>query len=278
MPFDLGDVVPLSVSVFNAAVPPALINATTITLTITLPDGTTVSPAVSNPPIATGIYTYDYAAPIPGRYSIRWTSTAPQSAHTDSFDVRPMGHVGLFSLVDAKEALNLTTSVHDEELRSYVESVTDAIEFLVGPVVRQSVVERHEGGSYLVLRASPVISVTSIAGILTNSVSYLPSACDVDTQTGIVQRVNGDWFVGPLRVTFVAGRTVVPAAIRDAARITLQHIWAVQRGAGGLPSVVSPEDGALRQMGQPVIPGFAYSMPNRALQLLAPYMRAPEAG
>lgn len=278
MPFDLGDVVPLSISVYDSSTPAALANAATLVLTITLPDGTAVTPTVLNPPTTTGVYTFDYAAPVSGRYTVRWTSTNPQAAHADSFDVSPIAPLSLFSMVDAKEMLNLSSTTHDAELRSYVESVTGAIEFLVGPVVRQSVVERHDGGSYLVLRASPVISVTSIASILTSGTTYAPSACDIDGETGIVQRLDGESFIGPLRVTFVAGRAVVPAPIRDAARITLQHVWAVQRGAGGLPSVVAPEDGALRQSWEPTIPGFAYTMPNRALQLLAPYMRAPETG
>lgn len=277
MPYDLGDAVPLSVSVYNSAL--ALTNVTTISLTITLPDGTTVTPTVTNPPAVTGVYTYDYAAPVLGQYAVRWLSTGPLSAHTDMFDVRSPNPRLLFSLSDAKKTLNISSTVtkNDDEIRDLIESTTDAIEFMCGPVVRQTIVEKHDGGSSLVLRESPVISVTSIVPVLTSGTTYLMSECDLDSLTGEIIRLSGANFKGPLRVSFVAGRVPIPAAIRDGGRIILKHLWATQNGQGGLPSFLADTD-MRREMASAVVPGLGYAIPNRAIELLQPFFRPPKVG
>jgi hypothetical protein len=56
MPYDIGDSVSLAWDVKDSA--GVLANATTVTLTVTLPDGTTATPAVTNPPTVDG--------PVPG--------------------------------------------------------------------------------------------------------------------------------------------------------------------------------------------------------------------
>lgn len=274
MPFDLGDVVPLSVSVYNAATTPVLINATTIALTITLPDGTTVTPTVTNPPAVTGIYVYDYAAPTSGRYSVRWVSTSPSSAHTDVFDVREQTPPLLFSLADGKKTLNISSTVttNDDEIRDLIESTTTAVEFIVGPVVRQTVVEKHNGGASIVLRASPVLSIQSVAPVLTSGTSYVVSELDLDAATGELVRKDGNSFVGPLRITFTAGRVVMPAPIRDGARIILKHLWAIQNGSAGLPSFDADRENVT------MVHGLGYALPNRALQLLEPLAQGPMVG
>jgi hypothetical protein len=272
MPFDLGDVVPLSISVYDAAGVPT--NVGTITLTITLPNGTTVTPVVTNPPATTGVYSVDYVPAVSGRYDVRWTSLGPQSAHTDAFDVRPVTPLLMFSLRDGKTTLNITTSTHDEEIRDLIESTTAAVEYLTGPIVRQTVIERHNGGSTIVLRESPVISLTSIGPVLASGTTYNVNAVDLDNATGVLQLLDGSSFTGQVLVTFVAGRTIIPAALRDAGRMILKHLWSIQNGPhGGLPSFSADTTGDFT-----VIPGLGYSLPNRALELLQPYVRPPKVG
>jgi len=278
MPFDLGDVVPLTIDIKDANGDPA--NATSVTLTITLPDATVITPGVNNP--STGRYQFDYPTVQPGRHAVRWVATGSNAgAHTETFDVRPASPNVILSMAEAKAALNVNTDKDHEEIRGHLESITDAIEFLVGPVVRKTVVERHTPGPYLVLRASPVISLTSVTGIPSGSPTYDVSDMDIDPATGILTFLDGRSFTVPVRVTFVAGRTVVPAAIREASVIMLIHMWNVQRGSGGLPSVAgrgADGDYTLRQSWEPPVPGFGFSIPNRALELLAPYLLPPDGG
>lgn len=272
MPYDLGDVVGLAVKVTNAANAPA--NAASIVLTITLPNGTTVVPTIVNPPVVTGTYVWDHLTTVPGRHTVRWISTNPSSAHTDAFDVRPLAPPLMFSLADAKKTLNIaaTNTTDDDEIRDFIESVTSAVEHIVGPVVRQIKVERHQGGTHLVLRETPVISITSIVPVFPGGISYGPADVDVEPTTGEVWLLNGASFIGTVRVTFIAGREVTLANIRDAGRIILKHLWGIQNGQAGLPSMnIGAEEVTM-------IPGLGFAIPNRAIQLLEPNALGPKVG
>jgi hypothetical protein len=84
-----------------------------------------------------------------------------------------------------------------------------------------------------------------------------------------VQLLAGGTVAGPLRVTYVAGRRIVPAAITAAAKIILQHLWRTQQGPGRPQRGVDDFD-----VTEP-IPGLGYAIPNRAVQLLEPYKQPP---
>lgn len=270
MSYDLGDPVDLVFRTVTTAGAP--VNLTGMALTVTRPDGTTDTPTVVNPPAQTGVYSVRYAPAVAGPYRIRWVGTdvANPQAYTDAFDVRDTSPLLLFSLSDAKSILNVSTSTNDGKLRDLVESTTSSVEFLVGSVVRRIVVERYEtcGADTIVLRSAPVISVTAISRIYRGGPTYNVADTDLDPDTGILQNVNGRGFYGPLRVTYVAGRSTLPAAIRDGARILLKHLWDIQNGLTGLPRLSEMSD-----RGTTVVPGLGYDLPNRALELLHPYMR-----
>lgn len=271
MPFDLGDTVRLNASSRDAG--GTLTTATTAVLTVTLPDGTTATPTVPAPATA-GLYVVDYVTTQAGRHSVRWVFTAPANAYTDSFDVREATPPAILSLADAKQHLNKTTTTDDDEIRSWVESITAGIEGLCGPVVVRTVTERHEGRRVPVicLRQTPILSVTSVVAILTGGTTYTVADLDVDTETGVVQRKDGGTLTGPLRVTYSSGRRIVPAAMSSAARIILQHLWRTQQGPGRPQLGVGDFD-----VTEPIA-GFGYAIPNRALQLLEPYRLPPGVG
>lgn len=270
MSYDLGDPVDLLFQPVTST--GVAVNLTTVVLTVTLPDGTTATPSITNPPSVTGQYTVRYTPTVAGPYRVRWVgtdATNPQ-AYTDAFDVRDSGPPLMFSLSDAKRILNIASTTNDDKIRDLIESTTATTEFLVGSVVRRSVSERYEpcGSDTIVLRSAPVISVTSIANIYTGGPTWSTSGIDIDAETGIIQNTNGRGFYGPLRVTYVAGRTTLPAAIRDGARIILKHLWDIQNGLTGLPRLAEMTD-----RGTTVITGLEYDLPNRALELFHPYMR-----
>lgn len=272
MPHDLGDTIRLSAECRDAS--GTLTNATAVTLTVTLPDGTTSGHAPVNPPAVTGQYSHDYVTVQAGRHGVRWTFTTPSAAYTDSFDVRDSDPPLILSLADAKSHLNISSTSHDDELRGWLESVTHLVEQYTGICVRQTVTETHDiqpsGMRALALLRTPVLSLTSAAAVLTGGTTYTVADLDVDGSTGLVRRLDGGRLYGPLRVTYTAGRTVIPANITAAARIILQHLWRTQQGPGR-PIMGGSDDYAVTEP----IPGLGYAVPNRALQLLEPHRLPP---
>ncbi|WP_084963752.1 head-tail connector protein [Thermoactinospora rubra] len=239
-----------------------LTNATTISLTILRPDGTTDGPFT---PVNDGIglYHYDYTSAQAGRHIARWTTTGPVGADEESFDVAAQwAEAGVISLVAAKKQLNidLSDTEDDEEIQDYLRSVTEICERYVGALVRRTVVEKHAGGYALALNHAPVLSLTSVVAIESGGVDQAVADLDLDGPTGIVQRKDGGFMCGPFRVTYVPGRLEIPPHVSQAAKILLQHMWETQRGTMG----------GVRVGGSDEVydPRFGFTIPRRAVELL----------
>jgi len=259
--FDLADVVPLTVDIRDAT--GTLAAAGAIVLAITLPDGTTVTPSVTNP--STGRYQVDYPTVQAGRHSVRWVATgANSSAYTDAFDVRPADPGYILSMAEAKKALNIpvTSTTDDEEIRALIAAVAYVVEdYRKEAVVRRVIVEQISTGSTrsLLLGKSPVISVTSVSdGTTTRTTGWV-----VDSELGEVTST-GTPFSGDLTVTYVAGRSVIPANFIEAAKVIAKHLWGVQQTAG-MGSRVFGVGGDDISAG---IAGLGFALPNRAAELL----------
>jgi hypothetical protein len=259
VPFDLGDLVPLTVTIKDAS--GAAANATTVALTITLPDGTTVTPTVTNPPATTGVYEYDYPTVQAGRHLARWTSTGPQAAYVDVFDVRSATPPYIGSLAALKAQLNMTGTTDDEELRTHLEAATGVVErYLKRAVVRRPFTEQHTvRGGPLVLNWTPVVSLTSVA--TTDAATTWDVSELTVTSAGIVTPVTGS-IVGEVETVYVAGMEIIPAEYVLAALIVAQHLWETQRGQTG-----GPFAGGLDMPGAGIT-SFGFSIPNRAKELL----------
>lgn len=265
MAIDLGDLYRLTFQHKNPS--GALVNADTMTLTITLPDGTTASPAVTNPPSATGQYLYDYQTVQAGRHHARWVGTGSNpGAHVEVFDVRPAAVPYLVSLQDIKDQTNITNTVSDEELRSYLESATGVIERHLGQaVVKRSFTEEHQiGRGTLVLNWTPVVAVTALSlvdGTYTWDVNDLHV-----TPAGVVTTPLGVNPYGHVTVTYTAGLAISPEEYGLAARIIVQHLWETQRGGAGGPRAGGLGESLMSNAGG--YSGKGYAIPNRALELL----------
>ncbi|MGW7195546.1 hypothetical protein [Streptomyces chryseus] len=268
MPFDLGDNVRLSAQCRNPD--GALTTATAAVLTITLPDGTTATPAIPAPATA-GQYVVDYVPATAGLHAVRWQFTNPASAHTDVIDVRPAAPPALFSLADAKKHLNvpLEYTADDDEIREHIDATTQVVEYFVGAVARRTVTEIRPGGGHaLVLLVTPVIAVTVITGVHSHQVAVDVAGLVADAETGIVRRLDGTPFPpGPYRITYTAGRPIPSANITLAGRIILKHLWRTQNGSSRVASALGGGDDY--SVSEP-IPGLGYAVPNRALELLQP--------
>jgi len=262
--FDLGAVVPLGTSVADAAGSPA--NAGSMAVTITLPDRTTVtvSPVA---PTATGVYAYDYPTVQAGRHSVRWVATGVNAgAYTDAFDVREAVPPTILSFLEAKRHLKKTDSADDDEIRDWNEACTRAVEQFVGPVAMRTIVEdvRFKRACSVALTQIPAVELTSVTALVTGGISYDVADLHLDGETGIVTRLDGGVLYGPLRFTYVVGRSIVTANIRGASRIILQHLWRTRQGPG------RPQRGTDDYDVTEPIPGLGFAIPNRAVQLLDP--------
>jgi hypothetical protein len=181
--------------------------------------------------------------------------------------------VPLLTLDNAKAQLKITSHAQDLELAVYVAATIEVIERYVGPVDPRTVTETQDismsGASVLVLRTTPVVSVTSIVPILGGGTPYDVAGLDLDGETGIVRRINRGRFYGPLRNEYIAGRATVPASMDLAGRMLLQHLWTTKQGPG------RPARGGADDVAVETTRGFGYAVPNRVLQLLEEYRLPP---
>ena len=282
MAYDLGDVAPLSVNTYDAT--GVLANATTVTLTITKPDGTLDGP-YTVAPTTTGVYNYSYTPAAIGRYVASWVATGTNaSAFSDVFDVSDTSGAGLVSLADVKTYMNMSASntANDNALRQLISAASAMWTGKVGPVAgRVSYDERYDGGSpYITLRHAPIVSVTSVVEAwgstfnktLTNSQpdGGAGSAYDysADLSSGLlIRRAMGVAvpFVGGrqnVHVVYVAGLATVPADIQQAMFLLVAHMWETQRGR-----MVVPGQGG----GDSWNPGMGYMWPRRVLEIAQNY-------
>lgn len=232
------------------------------TLTITLPDGTTATPAVTNP--STGVYLANYVTTVTGRHTYRWLATGTNAcADFDILDVRPADRAWLISLADAREALNLNDREDDAEVRDWLGATTVVVEDHTGRAfVQHTRTDTVDGARYAIaLPVSPVHSITSMVPLLDDGgTTYLAAQLRIDSH-GILRLADGTPFErGPYDVTYVVGdNSFVPENVVAAAKIILAHLWETQRGSG-LPS---REDNDFQ-----FDPRSGYALPNRAKELL----------
>jgi hypothetical protein len=261
MSFDVGDSVPLAWDVKDAA--GVLVNASTIVLTVTRPDGTAENPSVPAPG-TTGQYRVTYVPATEGRYSWRAVTTGPSTAYQDVFEVREQVSPALVSLADAKTHLNIpaATTTFDEELREYLEGITRVVEQYVGPIVRRTYTRRVCGYRYsITLPHTQVLSITAITLVMDGSSPITIADLSINSEAGIVTYKNGSLFPwGEMDWTYQVGRSYVQPNWTLAAKMILDHNWKSQ--LGNLPSIQGDEDRGY------IFPG--QEIPPRAEMLLAP--------
>jgi hypothetical protein len=246
---DLGAPVPLAFPVLDDAGNPA--NADTVTLTVTLPDGTADQPAVTNPPALPGQYRYSYVPAQPGRHVVRWVAASPAAAYTDMFDVAPANVPSIVSLADAKQFLGIDpddTSENDE-LRAWLAGVTSVIEREKNEVIaRRQITDTdwNEHPRSVRLWHVPVISLDSLASADGTRTWDVTADVRVNPETGLVRLVNGrQSLYGDITAVYTAGYQVIPYHLMQASLVLLQHVWETQRGPASVGGgVIGPEETA----------------------------------
>lgn len=147
------------------------------------------------------------------------------------------GPTVLVTLDEVIAHLNLEgdTSLDTVELQGFIDAATAYIQAATGPIVQQTYTEVHSGGgSTICVFHPPIVSVTSIVEYV-GPVGYTLTEAELgtpagaysfsidDPRSGIIRRRWQGGFTGPfvggdhnIVVTYVAGRTEVPADIRMA--------------------------------------------------------------
>ncbi len=263
MSFDLGGIVPLTITIRNSDGVPQ--NAGNVTLTITLPDGSAV---VQDPVVGTdGVYAYDYASAQAGVHRVRWLATGLNaSAYTDVFDVEPAEGQPFISLTDQKSHMRKLTDEDDEALRGFIGAGCQVIEDRVGHVAPQTVVSDVSARrGVIVLPERPVISVTSVVRLPGGEA--IPEADALAGTDGYkLKHSEGvllipDWY-GDVRVTYRVGRTPLPQNFRLAGLDLIRHLWqGSQHNNGGGRPMLSDSD-AIAASIQP------FALPYRVMELL----------
>lgn len=272
---DLGDLVQVAVSIRDAD--GNLTNPSTADLTITLPDGTTDTPAVPLPPTELGILRVDYQTVQFGLHRWRLTTTGPVTAHADAFNVVDSSWPALVGLAEVKEHLNIPASdtSQDDELRGFILSASEVAEDIVGEVAQTEAAETYSGGSpSILLRRRPVLSVTEVQvdGTVVDASTYIVSP------SGVLRHSSGCWPRGfhNVQATYVSGRTAAQASVLDATKELIRINWRPQQGGNYSPFDGGQADdfGAGGDGAQGMI-RLGFFVPNTVMQRLMPHARAP---
>lgn len=187
----------------------------------------------------------------------------------------------IVTLAQAKTQLGMDDDeTFDAQLTTFVAAASQMVVNRVGAVAGSpSLDEWHDGGStdILLYNEGPIQSVTSVTesfGSVVYTLSQItldsgsvttPYGFTVDLNLGLLVRraagvaipfADGE---ANIHITFVAGYATTPPDITQATLVLVQHLWETQRG---------PD----RQGGRGTIDQTAFSMPNRVMELLSPYI------
>jgi hypothetical protein len=273
MTYDLGDVVPLGITITDST--GANSNASAVTCTISLPDGTNSTGSVTNP--STGQYNCDFSPSQVGRHAVRWLATGTNaSAYTDEFVVRDFTELGIVGLNEVKSHLNIpsTDTSLDDELRSFIDAGSDLAETYVGQVLGRRTYsnELYDGGTeFIRIRNPKAISITSV---IENDVTVPSSNYVLDYTGQRLYRIGsgtlyatnsyGYWTQGMnnVSITYVAGYVNPPMSAKQGVLEIIRHLWQTQRGAINVMSRTNS--------GDELYSTPTYSLPRRAMELLDP--------
>ena len=272
-----GGLYPIAFDVFDAS--GVLAHATTVTLTITLPDGTTATPVITDTAVS-GQYRLAYQTTIPGRYTAHAVTTGPVTSWDDEFDAAATPWPAMVSLADAKSQLNMDVTDHrfDDELRDFI---------AVGHRRRRALQARGHRPPHRHRRARPVpprlvlVRVRRAAAAAVLAPVRPGDLPDLHGRPGTAASPGTSPRCGPRRPGWSASWTARPspasstsptspdtsrsrAHYKRGALVILSHLWETQRGPGTAASGVIGSEEHWRQ------PGEFFSVPDKAKELLGP--------
>lgn len=245
---DLGDPYSLSVTVTDAN--GNLANASSVSLKITLPDGSSFdSGAIGSTSV--GVYKYTYPTIQVGRHNARWEAIGTNAATFNSgFYVNPADTGEFISLEQFRTFIKKPHNKDDEVIRGFISASCAVINDRVGQVSPATFIEDVDVGRRGLARLMkyPIISVTSV-----KTLPGLTTVPQGDRVTGVL-----GWYFsaatdaslplnvgrcGTFRVTYRAGRLDIPQNFILAALELTKHLWqsSQQNSGGGRPPVATDD-------------------------------------
>lgn len=234
-PVDLGQTYRYRYPVTDSAGAPA--DAGSVTVAVTLPDGTTVVPTVVHSGV--GLYDIAYTTVVAGGHHLRGTATGGIfGTEADVFEDAFVVEAPLRMFVGLDEAFAhlragaiIVTTVDREQLRWLCLAACDAVERALGrAIARRSITaEAYDGGDCaLLLRSTPVVSVATVveSGVTLTAGDYV-----LDTMAGILHRgtmtVPRVWLWGRQNVfvTYLVGYLDPPWIARKVALDAVAAMW-----------------------------------------------------
>ncbi|MEA5453299.1 hypothetical protein SPF06_01055 [Sinomonas sp. JGH33] len=272
MATDLGDVIRLTWSDY---MPDGitLANATSVTLTITLPDGSAVSPTVTNPPAQTGVYLYDYQTTQSGRHTARWVATGGNpGAQSQSFNVLPADPGYIVPVQDILDQLSIVNPTNSEleELRKYLGTASAIVESLTGrTLVSRSFTEELRATDIdhaVILSHIPVVAITSVTKVDDPAnTTWTGSQLHVEPDGRTWALTGNAALTGRVTVVYTAGQPIIPDTCILATAIIVQHLWRTHRGSSG---GFMPGMGGTSGDDTVNVPGYSYAVPRKAVEIL----------
>lgn len=179
--------------------------------------------------------------------------------------------MSLLLLTDVKPHLKIEASTDDTVLQAKLDAAEEYVSREsggTGGLSVTAVTERVDGlGSALVLRRTPVVSVTSVTGAGNNPL--VVADLDVDAERGLIAYSPLGNVVFPLpwySVVYTSGYATadaVPETLQEAVRLMTQHFYATargpRRGSNGEPGTSPDAYARARQILDDftTLPGFA---------------------
>lgn len=144
-------------------------------------------------------------------------------------------------LADAKNFLRITGDSNDVELQATIDSAESTIADLVGPLVADEVTERVETDGETLALQWPVVTITSVEGVL--PVETIDPD-DLRLEDGILSYADGiQCFVSRFYdVTYTAGYDELPPEIVSGIKQLVKTLWRDQRGGVNMPGTASDEE------------------------------------
>jgi hypothetical protein len=247
-----------------------LVAPVTKILTVTAPDQTTTTPAISV--VAAGNYYVDVTLNQEGLWQFTWATTGPNLSKTDYENA--IVFRALTGFAEMRSYLGIVSTARDDILRFLMSTATDMVEDIVGPCVIRTITNQHIPGDArqsIRLPSGPLPNTdafTSLTSVWPGGPTWLNADVLVYPDSGVIEakawRGTAGFWYGPWTATYVAGRTVIPNRFVQAYKLIVADLWAPMRGLTDDPLAPDYQQQAQYEAAIPA----GYEMPPQALALI----------
>lgn len=223
-----------------------------------------------------------------------------------------MASISIITLTDAKTWLRYpnpaSASSDDAGIQSVIDAAADVLRYLCDDILPTQYSETHSGGTpILQTYHKPILSVSSVienAGALSYALTFQPISAPEIAEGGVVTEPEASWpwsyaiddneqgliskrgvanSLGTFQpgyrnisITYIAGRSPVPPALVLAAKDLVAHVWQQSELRSAVTNPAFQQYDAISGAGYSREPNtvlLSYGIPNRILELVAPYRR-----